>query len=303
VHLKRHVRNLGVVRRDREYDDLFQEGCLSLALAASRWDPGCGIPFAAYALPRIHNAISMALRCKFSTVYVPPRLGSKRIRAKDGDSTDPPMPRPRDYSFSQAQWRNLADTATRSASAPEGETVGDRVRDKYERAVRSAVDTLKRRSSVRGDREALLRILVRERLLVPDEDARRSLRQIARETRSSYARVAQSHAQLVEEVKSVLSRDAEFDELLRRARTESDGFATRIDAAVEAALAEAGARSFGRRFARATTEGRGRLIYSLMRRMNLDIDNFVRDGFGRLNPAQREQLLNDSGERKESRVA
>jgi len=28
VHLKRHVGDLAVPRRDREYEDLFQEGCL-----------------------------------------------------------------------------------------------------------------------------------------------------------------------------------------------------------------------------------------------------------------------------------
>ncbi|MCH9002296.1 MAG: hypothetical protein IIC02_06955, partial [Planctomycetes bacterium] len=73
VHLRRHVANLAEPRRDREWDDLFQEGCLGLAAAAERFRPERGIPFAAFALPRIHNAVSKALQRRFSIVYVPPR--------------------------------------------------------------------------------------------------------------------------------------------------------------------------------------------------------------------------------------
>lgn len=303
VHLRRHVPNLAVVRRDREYDDLFQEGCLGLMRAAARWDPACGIPFAAFAFPRIHNAISLALKCKFSTVYVPPRFGSKRENANDGNAANTDVARPREYSLSEAQWLNLTETPAGEPVVSCGETIGDRVRDKYERAVRSGVETLKGRASVRGDREELLEIAVRERMLVPNEEMRRSLRQIARETKSSYARVAQCSTQLADEVKAALSGDPEFGELLRRARNHADGFAAPMDACTERALTEVGARAYGRRFEHADEEDRARLVYALMRRMDFDMGGFVRDGFGKLERAQREQLLRNPIDRDESRAA
>jgi len=303
VHLRRHVTNLGVVRRDREYDDLFQEGCLGLMQAAARWDPASGIPFAAYALPRIHNAISTALKCKFSTVYVPPRFGAKRGSANPAEAAAPGAVRPRDYSLSQAQWLSLRQTTACEPADSCDETIGDRVRDKYERAVRGAVETLKARASVRGDREALLRIVVRERMLVPNEETRHSLRQIARETKSSYARVAQCSTQLADEVKAALSADPEFGELVRQARDHADGFAAPIDATAERALTEVGACAYARHFEHADEEDRARLAYALMRLMNFDVAGFVRDGFGRLDRAQREQLLRDPIDRDESRAA
>ena len=71
VHLRRYVTNLSQPRRDREWEDLFQEGCLGLIDAATRFRAERGIPFVAFALPRIHNAVSKALQAKFSTVRIP----------------------------------------------------------------------------------------------------------------------------------------------------------------------------------------------------------------------------------------
>src|SRR3990172_4876630 len=73
VHLRRNVANLIHPKREREWEDLFQEGCLGLIRAATAFRAERGIPFAAFALPRIHNAVSRALVTKFSTIYVPPR--------------------------------------------------------------------------------------------------------------------------------------------------------------------------------------------------------------------------------------
>ena len=78
VHLRRYVGNLAFPRRDREWDDLFQEGCLGLIQAAAAFRQERGIPFAAFALARIHNAVSRALHCKFSTVHVPPKRNDAR---------------------------------------------------------------------------------------------------------------------------------------------------------------------------------------------------------------------------------
>ena len=60
LHLRRNVSNLAAPRRDREWDDLFQEGCLGLIQAAILFREDRGIAFAAFALPRIRNAVSRA---------------------------------------------------------------------------------------------------------------------------------------------------------------------------------------------------------------------------------------------------
>ena len=65
VHLRRNVVNLLHPKWEREWDDLFQEGCLGLIRAATAYRAERGIPFAAFALPRIHNAVSRAIQSKF----------------------------------------------------------------------------------------------------------------------------------------------------------------------------------------------------------------------------------------------
>ncbi|MCC7293149.1 MAG: hypothetical protein IT449_13905 [Phycisphaerales bacterium] len=86
VHLRRHVFNLREPRRDREWEDLFQEGCIGLLRAAVRFDEAAGIPFAAFALPRIHQAVSLAIQERFSLVRDPGR--SRRNRRSAAERED-----------------------------------------------------------------------------------------------------------------------------------------------------------------------------------------------------------------------
>ena len=69
VHMRRVSCRVSPMR-DRERDDLFQEGYLGLITAAQRYTPAHHMPFAAFAIPRIHNAVSMALHHRFRTVRV-----------------------------------------------------------------------------------------------------------------------------------------------------------------------------------------------------------------------------------------
>ena len=78
LHLRKHVRNLRTPRREREWEDLFQEGCLGLIRAAVDFAPEREIPFAAFALPRIHHAVSLALQSRF-TLIRPPRRKERDI--------------------------------------------------------------------------------------------------------------------------------------------------------------------------------------------------------------------------------
>jgi RNA polymerase sigma-B factor len=54
-------------------DDLLQVGALGLVAAARRFDPGRGVPFAAYALPTIDGELRRHLRDRAATVRLPRR--------------------------------------------------------------------------------------------------------------------------------------------------------------------------------------------------------------------------------------
>ena len=291
VHLRRHVFNLAVPRRDREWEDLFQEGCLGLIRAAMSFREERGIPFASYALPRIHNAVSRALQRKFATVYVPP----KRARLPTAGSTSGGLREggvpPRTYSLTEEAAARLADRDRSDPDDAGGETVGQRLRGKYERAVRRAGQALCGKTTARGDRDKLVRILEEERFLVPHDEAKRPLRQIARDTDSSYARVAQCDGQFAEAVRKVLTADPEFIELRRSSRTHPSGTGRPIDDELECRLQRAAAREFVRRLHDPDATDRAGMLDILLEMSPGDIQDIVHARFSDLPSCKREQLL------------
>ena len=173
VHLRRFVAGVSARRSDREWDDLFQEGCLGLIRAAAEFQPERGIPFVAFALPRIHTAVRRVLLARSSVAAGPRReLAPPTEPVETGSRGDPNRP-PKMRSRSVGAGRRLRDSRRHAPDAACGETVGERLRDKYERAVRWAADEVLRRVSIRGDRDKLVRVLTEERYLVPHEDEKR----------------------------------------------------------------------------------------------------------------------------------
>jgi RNA polymerase sigma factor (sigma-70 family) len=313
VHLRRHVANLRHPRRDREWEDLFQEGCLGLIEAAIRHDPEKGIPFAAFALPRIHNAVSKALNTKFDTVYVPPRRkkGDCGLRISDCgfeaatesafgnpqcERRDSKLDRPKTYSLSHVSEAEVSVAPGHSRHNPEpesGETVGGRLREKYESAVKAAAESVARKKSARDDRDKLVRILTEERFLVPHDDARRPLRQIARDTQSSYARVAQCDKRLSDKIRRALQADPEFCELERHMRTDPLGGDVPIDEDIERGLASASADEFVRRFHDADANTRAGVLHAVLEMSNGDIESLVRRQFERLSRPTQTNVLSE----------
>ncbi len=331
VHLRRNISNLSVPRRDREWEDLFQEGCLGLIRAAVAYRAERGIPFVAFAFPRIRNAVSRALQRRFSTVYIPPKRsdthtarpvpggdypvpgGDYPVPGGDypvpgGDSPTEPSrgqayKRPQVHSLSDNFQLDLADKHRHDPSGCGGETIGDRLRSKYERAVDSAGSMISSKASTRGDREKLVRILVEHRFLIPHEESRRALRQIARDTRSSYARVAQCDKQLGGEIRNTLEADPEFLELKRRGKSDPDGTNTLIDKRLERDLAESSADAYARRFRVADPQSRTRMLDAIIALASQDIDKVIRTSVLRLPMRQRERLLQEARGGGEFRMA
>ncbi len=217
-HLRRHVPCPRRPTRSRERDDLYQAGCLGLIEAARLYDGDRGIPFSAFALRRIHHAVSRTAYEGFSTVKVPMR---KQMEQHKQEASVPVV-----HSLED-------DPPTREPdgrSDPSGDgTIAARLRQKYVSAVERARQVARAGRSRRGDRSLLVDRVVEDRLMIPDDEHKTPLRQIARETESSYARVADCEKRLVAEIARLLEHDRECRRLRARARDSDLGMATRLD--------------------------------------------------------------------------
>lgn len=294
VHLRRYVVNLSQPRRDREWEDLFQEGCIGLIRSALLFRKESGIPFAAFALPRIHNEVSRALERKFTTVIVP--LKRKKRDCRGHDITESyQQKRPKEYSMSANADVMIEDHRHRPDEYPDRkhnqETIGERLRGKYERAVHEAVKRISRRASTRGDRDELLRWITKERFLIPHEESRRALRQIARDTKSSYARVAQCDKQLAQIIRSVLNDDPEFCELQKCRKNDSEGMNRPIDPELELQVRAACCKEYKRRYDQADNDDRAKMLHAAIREVDGDVDGMIDQLFDALTSDKREKLF------------
>lgn len=252
-HINRRRSSAKRFRVERDWDDLFQEGCLGLIRAAKKFDPDGNIPFAAFAIPRIHQAISQILD-REGLIAPPPRKRDaarhRRAAARaaiaasevDPDASAPTASPRHKPGFGSLDRDGIERDHRRSPSGPDTdgvETVGDRVRSRFQRAVHDAVDELaESRSRSRNDRKTLLTAIAERRLFVARPDYRATLRSLARETESSYARVVQSDARLLREVERAMQSDVELAALVNIAAASKLGMRRPLDAEVEARCGE-----------------------------------------------------------------
>jgi hypothetical protein len=148
-------------------------------------------------------------------------------------------------------------------------------------------------SGARPDRAALCDLLVRERISIPDESARKPLREIARLTNSSYARVRQCEDRLHAHMRRVLNDDPEVDVLISESRRHARGMAGPVDEEVEQRLRTAAERGFARRMDELPHEGRAELMCRAVELGGVDAALLSAHLMSRLNPEQREHLFVD----------
>ncbi len=287
VHLRRYVpRSLQSVGGQDRYD-LFQEGCLGLVEAASTFRPERGIAFAAYALPRIHHAVSLALKRRN-----PQGPLATRRSAGNSDRHDPASG-PRTVSLSRRLENSLPNRRS-NPNVPAGETLGDRIGGKIQRAASLAREKVAAARAIRADRCRLVDILLEERILIPEETSRRPLRQIARDTGSSFARVVQTDDRLREGIRVILDADPEFQSLRKLARCAAQGPDQTVSDSIDRLLARTGAAEIVRRFRSAGAEFRDRLFTELLRGKSADLESFLRWAASALPAESRERLFRDS---------
>ncbi len=220
VHMKHYVARHRVPWTQREWEDLVQEGCLGLIRAAQDFNPQGRIPFAAFALPRIHTAIRRVMVQRFGsgTAFAGGEAAAKRSLFGVSQRPDWSPRKPRRNSGDENPLDALGDWRGSNK-----DTLGIRLREKYERAVRRAVACVTQRDDSKQADAELVRVLATDRHLVPDEHGRRSFRDISRRLNAPYTRVIQCDQKLRVEIRRCLENDPEFTELQRRSQIEPRG--------------------------------------------------------------------------------
>lgn len=296
MHLRKRVPTRWQPTRDREYDDLFQEGCLALLRAAARYCPENDGPFAAFALPRIRGAVHIALFEYFQTIRVP--LASQRAPSAGGDanrfetvSLPPPALIAEDRTLAATRWQGrvpdqaarrerLARTSESESAAPAdagSESVRHHLRRCFEHALRGAIQDLAHgRLRVEGRLGALRRI-ADERILISEESARTPLRQLADLCGISSGRACEYERQLLDLAGELLTDDVRVPLLLDFAWSDPLGFDAPVDAATARELEQAGLQQFEARFASASRQVRAEQLLRLIEASNAVVEEVVRN--------------------------
>ncbi|NOX57581.1 MAG: hypothetical protein GXP29_01820 [Planctomycetes bacterium] len=276
LHIRRYVRNTSVGSTDRDYDDLFQEGCLGLIQSVRKYNPDSGIPFVAFALPRIHTSVSTALLRDESLIRIP------RRRKKPGDQPDAERAyrsqAPKVYSLDVDPKDRRFVASSTALGSPDVRTIGERLREKYEQAIDIAKRMVQKRKATRDDRGELIDRLIDQRLLVPEPDAKTALRQIARDTDSSYSRVLQCERRIQIAMRRALTGDLEFRQLLESARRSDEGAEKEIDPQLDKQLREFAAESCWRKLSSLNRPARKRFIRSI----GSGADKYTRESFHKM---------------------
>jgi hypothetical protein len=289
LHLKRRVRLPRTATRDREAEDLFQEGCIGLIRAAMTYDPAVHGAFGAYALARIRWAVHLAMHGTFDTVCAP-----YRVRARStGRNGDAGAERPRCVSNG---WRALR-TATsdgRTDTAPERgslcEAVADHVREKYRLAVGAAVDRVAGRCR-RSDIRPVLEAIVSERLTVPRAEARTPLRAIARRFSVPVSRATAWERSLQEEAAAGLHDDPEIRRLRSVCVDGGEEDDPDIARRLGTELASRRAAAFAAALAARDVNGQARLLWSVAARTGADPTRHAAALFASLGTAEQREVL------------
>jgi RNA polymerase sigma factor (sigma-70 family) len=268
LHLRKRVPTPKQPRREREYEDLFQEGCIALAVAASRYRPGSHGPFAAYALPRIRGAVFAALTDQFTMIHIPARAAAKARESKQhGVETLPTC----------QQTEHLADMPTAQTREAiqsyesDQETIRHRIRERYERAVDRGLQEMRQRKWRRRDPCQIMTRMAEERLLIDRDENRTPLRQIARDFNISSGRASAYEKQLSLKVQAEFEADAQVTTLLQLARQDPAGLDAILTDAHRDELERARVEAFRQEFSRLDRRLQTELLYQMVEYTSLDV--------------------------------
>jgi len=270
LHLRNRVPTPQEPQRNREYEDLFQEGCVALVRAASRYQPDRHGSFPTYALPRIRGAIHAALTEKFSMVHVPTRARLAAAHSKEAEPGWPTVFEGLDDALQIA-------SPTKSCTLESQGTIRHALRQRYEMATRHALADLQSRTWPRRDPSPIMARIAAEHLFIAEESQRTPLRQIARECNISSGRIGDYTQKLKEVMKQHFQADAQVPLLIRFAREDSDGFDGILESQRQEEILQAELDDFESRFAELSTPARAELTYRLIEQSTPAVTEVVRN--------------------------
>ena len=120
------------------------------------------------------------------------------------------------------------------------------------------------------------------------------MRQIARDTRSSYARVAQCEKQLTTLVGRILEADPEYYVLRDISYKESEGCDYPVDDNVETRLRSAGTAGFLHRYRGADSGTRAQLLHRVLKLAQARTERILLGFFAQLSNRTRARILQDT---------
>lgn len=270
MHLRNRVPTPRLPHRQREYDDLYQEGCLALLEAALRYRATRDGAFVPYALLRIRRSIHDALLDQFSVVKVPVRAMKQAMR-KDSHVQWAPLP------TVSLPDRPLRSPTARDPSAPQGPCLRHLLREQFERAVYRAIKYLHTLEWRHRNPCDVMERLARERLLIAREAERTPLRRIARDHSVSSSRAVAYEKQLLSAVESELSRDPQFALLMRFAGDDAAAWDARLDESQVRQVREAKTKEFEKRFEQLNERAKAVTLYRLLERSTPAIEEVARN--------------------------
>jgi len=262
LHIKNRVPTPDEPSKFREYDDLFQEGCIALVRAAVRFDPQTDGQFAAYALARIRGAIHSAIHEKFTIIHIPLRALMK-LQQQDPDSEIEiidPMKKPIVALHASVP----VEVPIGSCSDRDDETVRHMIRRRFELAVSRAMEDLKKRKWRRRNPCAIMERIAAERLLISRDNAKTPLRQIARDAGVSPGRANSYEQLLLNTVREYFQNDPQVRVLVWLAKKDTFGFEAVVDEHRKDLLIRAEVDDFVERFKQMKPDNRAETLYSLV---------------------------------------
>jgi len=214
----------------REHGELFQEGCLALMEAVRNHDPTRHGSFAAFAMARIHFAVSRYAHERLSLIRVPFITQRRRQEQKRQSQIDRHHPDPLPHVLNLAAGPQRFGSTLRAqrhrdptSSPPTGPTIGDLLRERLDQAAKSVVKEMKTAPRCGAGHAELVERCAKERWTIPEPTARTPIRQMARSLHCSVGRITHCEERFHKKVAQTLIADDVFKELTRLARRQPTG--------------------------------------------------------------------------------
>ncbi len=213
-------RHRHLLRGGRDAGELFQEGCLALIEAVRHHDPQRYGHFAAYAMARIHFALSKFVHENDAAVRVPFITQRRRRAAENMPREESAIPLP--------VVQRLADAPVpaRQGARPGsmGLRIGEMIRERIEAVMTRVISDMKgARRCAPGTRE-VIELCARERWGIPEPESRLSIRKLAHALDCSVGRITHCEERFRRGMHDALTRDPAYRTLRKWARRSKRGF-------------------------------------------------------------------------------